>query len=109
MQEVCVDVAEVLSVLKLPDGLRLKDWSEPTPDGFWISSQSLKPQVLSSEYQAAQYFDTMIVGIERISDGKVAKFEICGLNHEGKMQPKIVPLFQLAHALDRAIAILLEH
>ena len=98
---VCVDVVEVLSVLKLPDGLRLKNWTESNPDGFWIASQS--SELASSPIKAERYFETTLIGVERISDGKVSTFEVVGLALEG-MQTKIVRLYDLAHALDQAIA-----
>ena len=97
MQSVSVNVLDILEALRLPEGLRLKDWTESHPEGFRIAEK------IGAKWTSDQFFTTQIIGLERISDGKVASFEITGLK-DGQQQPRTVRLFELAHALDQAIA-----
>jgi hypothetical protein len=79
---------------KMPDGLRFKEWSPGNTVAHVINKDGSST-------------DTLLVAIERISDGKFASFEIISLkNEDGKLEPGLlyVSAAVLANAVDQAIA-----
>lgn len=102
-QDVCVNLQDLIPIVNLPEGLRWKDFHHEKPlpnDPFWIDEPTMNAE--GSRHKSTQYFDTMIVGIERERDGKWVHIEVCGLAG-GVKQPLLIRLFEFAHRLDVAI------
>jgi hypothetical protein len=89
-----IQIEEFAENVKLPDGFRFKECSlDLSPD--------------NPDNKNKKYIESNFVTIERISDGKLASFEISSLrNEDGSSLERgkcFVPVESLAWAVDRAI------
>lgn len=95
-KDCAADLHNLLEVIVLPEGLRVKDWDNGAGEYRFVTADT-------PHYDSACFLATQMFAIERISDGKTCTFEVTGLE-DGLKVPRLVRLFDIVRLIDRAIA-----
>ena len=86
-----IEIESFVCGCKLPDGFRFKDWD---------SSGCL---VAFSPDDSGKYITTHLIGIERVSDGKIQTFEISSLKNQDGSSLERGKIFLIADTLVKAV------
>lgn len=95
-KDCAVDLSKLLEIIVLPEGLRVKDWTNGEGEYRFTTADT-------PHYDSACFLITQMYAIERISDGKTCTFEVTGLK-DGEEVPRLVRLYEVVRTIDKAIA-----